>query len=352
MANQHEYISVEKQSLTPDKLVLYRSTIKREIQNYTTWQRDLNQPDICEEIKKSDPRKMPERRFHNFEISETAQRNIKQKITWMYHLAKSRYVVSKSGKEITNYKMAFITLTLPSTQAHNTAFITENCLNQFLTELRQNHGLQNYVWRLEFQKNGNVHYHIVTDTFIDWETIRLIWNRVLNKHGYIKPYTDKMFGMSLNDYVNNYNKNGAVAFDVLAKRYAHGRATNWTNPPSVDVISCTSNKAISNYIAKYFNKKEKSGVQKNFLDTEENSNGLRLWFCSRGLSRLKSIKDFVEVAPIQFEMIVANIENAVTRIYDYCKIVYFNCSKASVYYKSILFPIFRNYADSVGYSSA
>lgn len=303
----------------------------------------------CHKVITDYKRIMPEKRFHNFEISKTAQNNIRQKITWLYQLSKSRYKKTTSGKEIFNFKMSFITLTLPSKQMHNTAFITQNCLNQLLTELRENDGLINYVWRLEFQKNGNVHYHLATDSFLDYDLLRSRWNRILAKYGYVKFYHEKFSAMSLSNYIANYHDKEKNDFALLAKRYAYGKKTNWIEPPTVDVKSCTTGKSISFYISKYFNKKEKSGIQKNFLDNEENSQGMRLWFCSRGLSRLKTISEFVEIAEVPFEILCGSISFAKKMVYDYCTVIYFSISNASNYYKSILYEKFRAYGNSMNY---
>ena len=62
---------------------------------------------------------------------------ILQKINWLYFLAKSKSVKTISGKEIYNFKINFITLTLPSKQIHPTNVITSQCLNQFITEMKK-----------------------------------------------------------------------------------------------------------------------------------------------------------------------------------------------------------------------
>src|SRR5690606_11900021 len=178
---------------------------------------------------------------HNFRISQSAKKNLKNKINWLYYLSKSKRVKTYSGKEIYNFKIGFITLTLPSKQKDPTKFITNNLFNQFLTEIRQRTKMENYVWRLEFQKNKNVHYHIVMK----------IWNLILDNYGYIKPYTEKHNKLSLRDYNSMYNSNDKIAFEVMAKRYAKGKKENWSNPPTVDCKSVITNKSIAFYISKY-----------------------------------------------------------------------------------------------------
>lgn len=341
MASNYEYFTTPIHHLRPDKLVVTTSIIKR-------WIGKTQEFTSCRKEKKQ----MPERRFHDFKISSSAQKKMTEKISWMYQLSKARYVKTSSGKEIFNFKLNFITLTLPSTQKHPTSVITSECFNQFLTECREKNALTNYVWRLEFQKNGNVHYHIVTDSFIDHATLLNYWNRILQKLDYVRPYTEKMQSFSLSDYVINCNYKGETPFDVLAKRYAKGKKEKWSNPPSVDVISCTSGKAIAFYISKYFAKKDKSGVDKNYLDNESNSQGLRLWFCSRGLSKLKSIQTFPEYTGIDMALLTSSIIDAKNYIFDYCQVIYFDIKKASNYVKSIIYQMFVKYAYDVGYRSA
>src|SRR5690606_1534405 len=195
-------------------------------------------------------------------------------------------------KEIYNFKIGFITLTLPSKQKDPTKFITNNLFNQFLTEIRQRSKMENYDRRLEFQKNKNVHYHIVTDTYIDYHLVFKIWNRIVDNYRYIKPYTEKHNKLSLRDYNSMYDSNDKIAPEVLAKRYAKGKKENWSNPPTVDCKSVITNKSIAFYISKYFNKENENNHIFNDLDNFENSTNLRLWFCSRSLSILKKVNGF------------------------------------------------------------
>ena len=81
-----------------------------------------------------------------------------------------------SGRCFT-FKMAFITLSLSSTQIHSDNEIKEKCLNQFLIEIRKRYRVKNYIWRAEKQKNGNIHFHVVIDKFIAWSELRDRWNQ-------------------------------------------------------------------------------------------------------------------------------------------------------------------------------
>lgn len=339
-----------KISLKPDRVTKYNEVLIRNLEKNTLVslpkeRKKIYNLETFEEIKF-------EKQFHNFNISSSAQRKIKEKINWLYLLSRSRYQKSYTGKDIFNFKINFLTLTLPSKQKHNTAEITKKCLNQFITEIKERTKMENYVWRLEFQKNGNVHYHIVTDTFIDYSFALKVWNRILNKLDYIRPYTEKFSEMTLSDYVSKNHDQNINTFELLAKRYAKGKKESWKNPPTVDVKVCTNNKAIANYISKYFGKKADNESVCNSLDNEENSFSLRLWFCSRSLSKLTSIVDYEEIITINWFDALNGLEKVRNFVSDYANCLFFNIKDLSNNLKSLLYQTFRNYANENLYNSA
>ena len=247
-------------SLEPNKLALYTKF---------DWVAPL--PDQVKKSYRPTLANVVTRKFHDFEISENAYRNLRRKINWLYALSRKRDIKTWAGKNIFAFRCSFLTFTLPSAQRHPTAYITSEMFNNLLTQLRKKFGMENYVWRLEFQSNGNVHYHLVTDSFIEWRTMRAIWNGICEHHGYIEPYRQKHSAMKLADYVRTYSKSGHGDFFRLKKSYMQGLKDGWSNPNSVDAKSVVSKKAIAAYVSKYFGKPAKTGKKCNALDTPENS---------------------------------------------------------------------------------
>ena len=292
------------------------------------------------------------RKFHNFKISDNAYRTLKKKINWLYYMAKPKHVKTYAGKDIYNFKINFITLTLPSKQKECTKNVTSKLFNQFLTEVRQRTKLENYVWRLEFQKNKNVHYHIVTDCYLDYFFIQKIWNRILKKAGYLQAYSDKFKNLSLSQYNKVVNSSGKTAFNVIAKRYAKGCGANWEQPNTVDVKSVLNGKNIANYISKYFSKDAKDNSICNPLDNEENSKSLRLWFCSRSLSKLNTISDFVEATVIDWFSVVNKAKKVRRVVCQYAMLVYFDFKDFAQKELIMLHKLFKDYAKKQGYSPA
>ena len=54
--------------------------------------------------------------------------------------------------------------------------------------MRNNHQLRSYVWRVERQFNGNVHFHITTDSWLPHDNIKDTWNWYLKPLGFIDKF--------------------------------------------------------------------------------------------------------------------------------------------------------------------
>ena len=78
--------------------------------------------------------------------------------------------------------ITFVTLTLVAKQMHDDNWVKRNMLNTFLQWLRDSEGIENYLWRAEKQKNGNIHFHILIDRAISWRSIRTEWNSIQMRH--------------------------------------------------------------------------------------------------------------------------------------------------------------------------
>ena len=157
-------------------------------------------------------------------ISAKANKRVKLAIDWMIYNSKSKVLFKKGQKTSFSFKLNFITLTLSSKQVHPDGIIKKMLLNHFLVELRSKYGCKNYLWRAESQRNGNIHFHVCSDVFVPWRTLRNDWNRIQNKLGYIDRYTVK---------------------------------TGKVNPNSTDVHSIKKIKNLSGYLAKYCSKNSK-----------------------------------------------------------------------------------------------
>lgn len=343
---------IPKISIRPDKIVLYNQVVKRKYDLPS----DLEENILCQKTVKSTAvdciKKMPVTNQHNFQLSAKAATRIKEKVTWLYELARNKTVTTASGKILTSFKMNFITLTLPSKQQHSTAVITATCLNQFLIECKKTHNLENYVWRLEYQNNGNVHYHIATDKYLDFEYVRAVWNRCIEKLGYATAYHDIFSKLSFKQYCERVNSTGEIDIKTLSERFALGIRNKWRMPNTVDCRAVSNAKNIAFYISKYITKREPIKITDEVIERDSDKSNMRLWYCSSGLSKLDKIVFFLEELNDLAERAVQSITNSVFKLFDYCKCWYFSTKNQSNESRAMFWELFNRYASDVGYTPA
>lgn len=234
-------------------------------------------------------------------ISRAAAKRIERAIVWLLYHSKQKTIYDILLKKQFKFRINFITLTLPAPQVHSDDAIKKVALNNFLTICRKTHGLINYVWKAEAQINGNIHFHLVTDTYIRYNHIQEIWNRSLNLLSTIPTATDS----------------GGSYIDRFEAKIGH------RHPNSTDVHSVKHVKKIASYVSKYMSKnrafkcvgelriidgkqvevyygsdeyraeepdKKNGKIIANIIDGPIRKIDGRLWFLSRSLSQCKAIR--------------------------------------------------------------
>lgn len=197
---------------------------------------------------------------HNGIISHKADKKLRSVINWLCLAAEPKRVFRKSTNSWFNFKINFITLTLPdtSTPVTDKVFKTQ-LLNPFLVYCRKYLGLRNYVWKLEFQKNGKLHLHLTADTFLHHAKIKTIWNKLLGHNGMLVDFY---------------------------KKFGHAQ------PNSTDVHSVRKINNLAGYLCKYM------GKQDNQLQRLRG----RIWGCNYELSRSLDCKVFIDRDLCQTQM--------------------------------------------------
>lgn len=125
---------------------------------------------------------------HQGKISDKARKNIEKCLNWLLYEAKYKRVVDEASGSKFFFKINMITLTLPAHQVHSDVVIKDKCLAKFIDILIKVKGLNKYLWRAEAQINGNIHFHLITDTYIHHSYIREQWNKCLEVLGYVTAF--------------------------------------------------------------------------------------------------------------------------------------------------------------------
>lgn len=302
-------------------------------------------------------------------ISSKARNRIKTAIDWMIYLARDKkHFSAKSGKHF-KFKLSFVTLTLASTQIHTDKEIKEQLLNHFLVIARQKWKVNRYLWRAESQKNGNIHFHVLTDKFIPWQELREIWNRIQNKLGYIDRYAIKQREYHNGGFHLNKKLLRSWNFSRQYKAYKTGILEGWQNPNSTDIHSINRINNLSAYLSKYCAKNDVKQAKANEnLQTElkltepeapkptayELSKQLKsriiegkLWRLSQSLSKLKSAIELCDnKTEAELTMIYNNFKDSVKN-YDYNTNIYVPIKVWSKLATPTLLSIFLAYVKEI-----
>lgn len=185
-------------------------------------------------------------------LTPYAKKRLKRAINLMVASAKEKEAMNFKTGKLFKFKVNFVTLTLPSPQGNVTdKQLKKEVLDIFIKRLRRKLKLNNYVWRAEKQKNGNLHFHMITDTYLHYERIRNDWNECLNKLGFIDKFEEK-----------------------------HGHR----NPNSTDVHAVWKVKNLTQYFIKYMSK---DNPAKDIIDG-------KLWDCSQALKTKQNCEMLLE----------------------------------------------------------
>ncbi len=248
-----DIIEVPYFSLRPDNLVVYSR-----FENYVP---SFKQRETYNNLNDN-------RNKYN-EISSHSKRRLRNALSFMLYMSKGkvtsgRKVISKDLNNEINvvrakyrivkkqkYNLTFITLTLSGEQIHSDNEIKSKLLNHFFTVLRQKYFLKFYVWKAEKQENGNIHFHIITDKYIAWQSVRSIWNKIQNKKGfaYVDRYSCKMQEFFKKGF--RLLPNDKRSYKKQYEAYLVNKANNWSDPNSTDIHAIYKIRNIASYFSKY-----------------------------------------------------------------------------------------------------
>lgn len=125
-------------------------------------------------------------------ISIKAAKRIEKAVTWLIYHSKQKRIFDVQLNKSFTFRINFITLTLPTEQRHTDEEIKRVCLNNWLNTMRVSKCLGEYIWKAETQINGNIHFHLVTDSYIRYDRIQEVWNNSLELLGYITEFERKI----------------------------------------------------------------------------------------------------------------------------------------------------------------
>jgi len=284
---------------------------------------------------------------HHGKVSKIAARKISLAIDYLLYLAKYKQIPAGYSGAGKYFKINFVTLTLPSGQVHSDKHINAEIVSPMLNYLRKHYKLINYIWRAEKQKNGNLHFHLLTDVFIPHWDLRKSWNRYLQNLGYISRYREAQLHWHYNGFQVREDLLSHWTLEAQFSAYNRGFSEDWSNPNTTDIHSTKRVKNLKKYLCKYLTKNDNS------LITDEEINNAtvqsiltidnRLWACSENISKGRGLKlEYTEEIQQEIDKICEHSE-VQTVIGDHFSVFYIHISYLKRWNCLHLYNLFSDY---------
>ncbi len=276
-------------------------------------------------------------------VSPIARRKLARAVDYLLLLTSEKNVYARSTGRKFAMKVAFVTLTLPSTQIHPDNEIKASCLNQFLIEIKARCKVRRYVWRAEKQKNGNIHFHIVIDQFIPHQLIRDIWNRICEKLGYVSRYREEMKRWHTGGFHVRKDLLHRWSYKSQVRAYHAGVVSDWNSPNSTDIHSIRKIINLKAYIVKYMTKEKAIDRATGEIDDLQAQQGGRIWGCSHDLSHITGAQVVADTEVID-ELLQLRNDRKIRMYHDpYYDVYYINIKLLQAKGSSRLFFEFAQY---------
>lgn len=281
------------------------------------------------------------------QISKATQRKIRNRVFYMNLISEEKSRVNKKGHTL-KYNLTFFTVTISGECIGGIKESNKKLLNTLLMDLRRNCNMLNYIWRLELQKNGKIHYHIITDASVNYKYLRHVWNRIQIENGTMQAFTEKFNKMSYTQYADYMVKTYPNLKNVnkLPEWYAKGKRDNWENPNSIDVKYINDFRQINYYISKYISKSENEENEMEEIKPELLSG--RIWGSSQELANAEQITHHVQdLAEFAYFASMKHL-NEVEVIEEYCSYIRVDWGKMFAFFpwiKETFVERLREFAD-------
>lgn len=179
-------------------------------------------------------------------VTSGTQKRIRKAVDMLLQLSPPRLIQNEVTERFEMHTLSFITLTIPGNERHIEAREgNSNLLAPWLLRMKRKANLKTYIWKAEFQKNGQLHYHITTPSWIHYQLIKDEWNALLSKNKLLENWQT--------EHPGNF-------------------------PNSTDVHKVYKIKNIAAYLQKYLSKNEQ----------DKETHG-KIWDCSMNIKKAKNL---------------------------------------------------------------
>ena len=319
-----QIVSIPTLQVRPNYLVIYNQLEGLRHRPRDTWQYELKPHDR-------------QKAYAGF-ISSGSAKNLKRCLENLIEISIEKKAFNPTTGKQFKFRINFITLTLPTAQGKwSDKDVKKMCLDTWLKNARRNFGLKSYVWRAERQHNGNIHFHLASDCYIDHVQLRHSWNDRLEHCNYISRFEEK-----------------------------HGHR----NPNSTDVHSVRKIRNLASYLIKYMSKghiyaellrarpprqhaSQKLKLKKNgpkfqrVLSFEEMKINGRVWDCSTNLKTKERCRFIIDTDITDRLRSLILEKGARTKETDVCSLVFMDQAQKEHFLSGRIREAWEKYLNSM-----
>lgn len=122
----------------------------------------------------------------------SSMRNLQKCTDVFFMRAKPSHGLNPITKKMGFFAAAFITLTIPDiSEQIDSAKGYKRLLKKFIQRLQYNFGVEAYIWRFEWQKRMQGHWHLFVDRFCPIDDVKRFWLKYLDEEGLMKDFMAK-----------------------------------------------------------------------------------------------------------------------------------------------------------------
>lgn len=132
---------------------------------------------------------------YNFSVN--ARKRFKRAVNNLSLLCKPKFKHNPYTKRYQRHEATLLTLTIPEVVIIDGRYYMDQVLLPFMDFLTRTattsagQGIKHYVWKIEKQKRGQLHFHLITDEMVDILQCRRRHNQLLNKAGLLKRHFER-----------------------------------------------------------------------------------------------------------------------------------------------------------------
>ncbi len=130
---------------------------------------------------------LPTTKAYSGQMTTGSKKRIKKAIDILVQKSPQKIIWNSVSGKHQPFTLNFVTLTVSCMRNISANEAYKNLMKPFLRKMRKMGGFS-YIWKAELQKRGQIHYHLATNTFLPWQSIRDSWNNLQRKSGYLKQY--------------------------------------------------------------------------------------------------------------------------------------------------------------------